>query len=561
MWVWALALSACLRGGAPEGPGLEPPGVRAAAPDDLVYFVMVDRFFNGDPSNDRDVDLADPHAFHGGDLAGVLRKLDYLHALGVRTVWLSPVFEMQDTPFHGWGAFHGYWVRDLRRIEPRFGTEADLVRLGEALEERGMRLVLDMVYNHTSFDAPLREQQPGWFHPDRPIEDWNDPRQLVEHTVHGLPDLDQQNPEVYRYLYDATAMWVDRAGVDGLRIDAVRHMAPEFLRQISGDLHAAYGPQLWVLGEDFQGDPSALSASFDAGGFDATFDFPLRYALTDAVCKGADLRRLAAVFSLDRVYTDPTGLVTFVDNHDVPRAMSECDGDAGRVRVMWSVLFTARGTPALTWGAELGLDGASEPHNRQDMPWERADAVDPALLQLVELRRRLPWLHHAPTVVERAEPGLVRLVRVGPDALVALELGRGAPPSEGLVLGGEGVYAQIRVETAPDPARVAALRAAAGPASVDVRVGETGLTLGPGDSVWLVGSLPELGAWDPDRGVPMRHDGQGWVAQVSGRAGDVAAMKLVIRRQDEVIWEPDADHYVHLGAHTPPLVLRWDAPD
>lgn len=176
-----------------------------------IYFVMVDRFFNGDRSNDGDADPADPHGFHGGDLDGLTAKLDWIRALGVDTVWLSPISRMRTSKWHGYGAFHGYWTWDLGQVEPRFGDEAALKRLREALDARGMKLVLDVVVNHVGPDAPLLTQHPDWFHRKGGVTDWTNPTQLVDYDVHGLPDLATEKPEVYRYLVAGTRRWL-RAG-------------------------------------------------------------------------------------------------------------------------------------------------------------------------------------------------------------------------------------------------------------------------------------------------------------------------------------------------------------
>ena len=213
-----------------------------------------------------------------------------------------------------------------------------------------MRLVLDVVYNHTSFDAAALTEHPDWYNPALTIEDWNDPEQLVNRQVHGLPDLNQQHPEVYAYLRDATLQWALGFGVDGLRIDAVRHMPTDFFARLHSDLRAA-APGLWTLGEDFQGAPRLLAATFAGGGFDGMFDFPLRYALIDSLCRGAHLGRLGSVLGSDRLYQHPEDLVTFLDNHDMPRVLTECGGDQDAVRRAWVAQMALRGVPALTWGA------------------------------------------------------------------------------------------------------------------------------------------------------------------------------------------------------------------
>lgn len=187
------------------------PKPHAAWKPNAVYLVMVDRFADGDRSNDGDADARDPSAFHGGDLQGVLQRLDWLEQLGVDTVWLTPIFTMRTAKWFGHGAFHGYWTWDLRSVEPRFGDLATLTRLSAELHRRHMKLVLDLVLNHVGPDAPLLGTHPEWFHRQGGVTDWNDPDQLVSRDVHGLPDLAQEQPEVRAYLLDGARRWL-RAG-------------------------------------------------------------------------------------------------------------------------------------------------------------------------------------------------------------------------------------------------------------------------------------------------------------------------------------------------------------
>ena len=173
-----------------------------------VYFAMVDRFENGDASNDGAIDLNDPQAFHGGDLKGLITRLDWIQSMGFDTVWLSPIFKMRPEKWNGFGAFHGYWTWDLSALEPRFGDELMLAQLRSELDRRGMKLILDVVLNHVGPDAPLAQQKPEWFHHRGGITDWNDAQQLVMNDVHGLPDLATEKPEVFEYLLNATRRWL-----------------------------------------------------------------------------------------------------------------------------------------------------------------------------------------------------------------------------------------------------------------------------------------------------------------------------------------------------------------
>lgn len=537
-----------------------------------MYFVLVDRFANGDPDNDGAIDLDDPHAFHGGDLQGVIDRLDDLQAMGVRTVWLSPVFAMRTAKIDEWGAFHGYWVSDLNRVEPRFGTEETLRALSDALHARGMRLVLDIVWNHTDYDAPLRTEHPDWFHPVRDIVDWDDPYEAVHHQVHGLPDLAQEQPEVAAYLREASLGWVDRVGADGFRVDAVRHMPTDFLRDMNTALDA-HRPGFWTVGEDFQGGAPALAETWRAGGFDAMFDFPLRYAVVDALCHQAPLGRLASTLSQDRLYDDPSALVTFLDNHDLPRIATECGGAAG-VELALGFLFAMRGTPAITYGTAAGLEGAEEPANRGDMPAEIPRDNPVQVLQ--ERRARLPSWRDGRTRVLRLDDEVLAVARVLPGELTVVAVHRGEEPATvsypsqgsevgvqvarlvrsrddpgGTWLGEEEVLLGAPVSIEPGALTVTTLRfdgeplaswhtALGSPPPVRVRL-EARVELADGEVLRAVGADPELGSWDPARGVELV-DG---IAVVEVPEGSVLAFKLVVVGADGAArWEERGDRYL-----------------
>lgn len=530
---------------------------------DLVYFVLVDRFDNGDPGNDDTIDRADPHAFHGGDLAGITRRLPYLYGLGVRTLWISPVFTMRTEPFHGHGAFHGYWVEDLGSVEPRFGGEDDLIALSEAAEAAGIRLVLDMVYNHTSFDAPLLTQQPDWFHSDGSIEDWDDPMQLIRGQVHGLPDLAQERPEVYDFLLEHSLHWGRTLSADGFRIDAVRHMPNDFFHALSADLKAQLGEDFWLLGEDFQGDAQQLSQTFRDGRFDAMFDFPLRYAMVDVICHGAHPGRLAATLSQDSLYDDPAGLVTFLDNHDLPRIASECSGERWRVETALLTLFALRGTPSITYGTEWLLDGPGEPENRADMPWQARGPLADTLTALAAFRAEHPFLATAEVQIRSLEDDLLWLSLLGAGESAQLILNTseqpialGAGAWTGMLIAEGGTVVPVEDIIPPRSAALAyAVSSHSEPwaeASVRVQIRAAG-KLRRGEKLVVVGAGEALGDWDPARGLELP-------ATLQQPPGTVMAYKLVrIDREGVVHWEERENRYALVGGEGMRIRASWEA--
>ena len=287
-----ITLLAC-RG--PQEPTVTPTE-RNTSVRDALYFVLVDRYANGDKANDDTINPEDPSAWHGGDLAGVRQHLDNIVDLGVGAVWLSPISATRTDAFDGWGAFHGYWTSELGEIEPRFGTFEEARALSDDLHARDMRLLLDMVYNHVGYDTPRTVTHPDWFHGHGDIVDWSDPEQKVTHDVHGLPDLAQERPEVYQHLLQASLKWIREVQPDGFRVDAVGHLPTPFLQTLGDALRAEAGPSFALLGEYFEGDAYRLAERYQSDGFTSIFDFPLHYAMF------SDASPAPAKYALSRVH-------------------------------------------------------------------------------------------------------------------------------------------------------------------------------------------------------------------------------------------------------------------
>jgi neopullulanase len=388
--------------------------------NDVIYLVMPDRFANGDPSNDEPagapgmVDRSNPRRYHGGDLAGVRARLPYLRSLGVTAIWLNPVYDnttRRDTV--GAGArrpatpYHGYHAVDYYGVEEHFGDLAEVRRLVDAAHAQGIKVLLDMVANHTGPDHPWAHDPPTptWFHGTvashlaNTFQGWTvadpySPPAMRRATLDGwfvnvLPDLNQDDPEVARYLIQNTLWWVGATGIDGIRQDTWQFVPRRFWRDWMTAINRQY-PALRVVGEVLEGDP-ALNAFHQGGrvGFDGVdpkvqsmFDFPVYFTLRDAFARGRPLRPVALMVARDHLYPDPAALVTLLGSHDERRFMSEEGATIDGLKLAYTFLLTARGIPLLYYGDEIAMPGDRDPDNRRDFPGgfagDARDAFDAA---------------------------------------------------------------------------------------------------------------------------------------------------------------------------------------
>lgn len=355
---------------------------------DVMYLIMTDRFADGDPANDGvGYDRAKPRGWHGGDLRGIAQHLDYLQNLGVTTVWITPVYQNHEAE-----SYHGYGATDMYAVDEHFGSLADLKALAAALHRRGMKLVLDTVPNHVGpahvwvKDPP----EPDWFHGTKehhriaqgdfePLTDPHAPWRTQRDVTEGwfadiLPDLNQKNPAVARYLTQNAIWWIEEAGLDGLRLDTFPYVSREFWHGYHDQIHALY-PHLTTVGEIFNKDATITSA-FAGGvtrngvdtGLDTPFDFPSYFALRDVFLHDAPMSHLAAVWRLDALYPRPERLVPFLGNHDTTRFMSEPGATPAKLRLAFTVLLTMRGMPQIYAGDEIAMRGEADPDNRRDFP-------------------------------------------------------------------------------------------------------------------------------------------------------------------------------------------------
>ena len=378
---------------------------------DNVYLLMPDRFSNGDPTNDNMPDMLEkadrtnPEGRHGGDLQGIIDHLSYFKDLGMTALWLNPVFENNQPRY----SYHGYAITDLYRIDPRLGTN-DLYRaLVDSASARGLKVIMDMVFNHLGDNHWMIKDLPSsnWVHqwpqftrsnfrapaiPD-PYRSEADFRQMVNgwFDTH-MPDLNQQEPLLADYLIQNSIWWVEFSGISGIRMDTHQYADKDFMSEWLRRIRLEY-PRISIVSECWV-EQKVFHAywfkdAYNRDGYnphmDFITDFPLYIALRESFNderQGWELgpERLYYCLAQDLVYEDPQYNMVFVDNHDLSRFWSVVREDFGRFTIGMAFLFTVRGMPQLTYGTELLMKGYEwEGHGpmRADMPggWKE-DAVN-----------------------------------------------------------------------------------------------------------------------------------------------------------------------------------------
>ncbi|MEV4555797.1 pullulanase-type alpha-1,6-glucosidase [Kitasatospora sp. NPDC049285] len=421
------------------------------------YFVLPDRFANGSTGNDtggitggrldNGLDPADKGFYHGGDLQGLIDKLDYVQDLGTTAIWMAPIFK--NKPVQGTGAdasagYHGYWITDFTQVDPHFGTNAQLKELIDKAHKRGIKVFFDVITNHTadvvdyaeqSYDyrsegayptldadgnpvdetaiADARAQWPSITKDSFPYSpvlrsaadanaktpSWlNDPslyhnrgnstfvgESATEGDFSGLDDLDTQNPRVVAGMQKIYQTWVADTGVDGFRIDTVKHVNLAFWEQWAPALKkfaAEHGnKKFFMFGEVYSGDPSITSPYVTKGKLQATLDFAFQEAARKYVSQNGSAKALSELYAQDYRYTtadtDAYELPTFLGNHDMGRFGSFLQSDnpgasndalLKKDRLANELQFLTRGQPVVYYGDEQGFTGAGgDKDARQDM--------------------------------------------------------------------------------------------------------------------------------------------------------------------------------------------------
>lgn len=391
---------------------------------DALYLIMPDRFADGNPDNNEvdglrnpvSVDRSNPSGRHGGDLKGIMEHLDYIQQLGVTAIWLTPVLE-NDMPG---GSYHGYATTDYYKVDPRFGSNEEYRQLVEECHKRGIKVVMDMIFNHCGLSHPWLE--------DLPSRDWlNSPIDMNElkantvdstggafkmpkdykqtnfrlntnHDPYGskydlgmtvdawftlsMPDLNQRNPHLMTYLIQNSIWWIETTKINGIRMDTYPYADMEAMARWNEAVFREY-PDFNIVGESWLHSEASIAYMQSGNKFNpidtklrTVMDFPFlnlsRPAFSEKTMPwGEGLNRLYDHLALDFLYPKPENLLIFLDNHDTDRFLLEMPKDLSQWKQAQVFLLTSRGIPQIYYGTELLMNGNKKVTDgliRLDMP-------------------------------------------------------------------------------------------------------------------------------------------------------------------------------------------------
>ena len=387
---------------------------------DVLYMLMPDRFAQGQGHNPQvkgmrtyKEDRTQPSLRHGGDLNGIREHLDYFCELGVTALWLTPVLE-NDSPDNaqGYSTYHGYATTNYYRVDPRFGTNDDYRRLCDEAHDRGLKVVMDMIFNHSGFEHPWTLDMPSkdWLNlPDwlkesngtsnpegtsflqtsyklTPVKDPYASQVDLKETVDGwfvptMPDLNQRNPHLMTYLIQNSKWWIETVGIDGIRMDTYPYADAAGMARWMKELDEEY-PNFNTVGETWVTEPAYTAAWQKNSKLSATnsylktvMDFSFFDKLSQAKNEETDawwqgMNRLYNSFVYDYLYEDPDHVMAFIDNHDTDRFLGN-GHDSLMLKQALALLLTVRRIPQLYYGTEILMNGTKEVTDgnvRKDFP-------------------------------------------------------------------------------------------------------------------------------------------------------------------------------------------------
>ncbi len=375
--------------------------------DESIYFLMIDRFNNGDFQNDFHVDVTDVNSYHGGDFNGVINKLDYIKDMGFSTVMLSPIFNNEEL------GYHGYWIQDFYQTEEHFGTMDEFKQLVEEAHKRDLKIMLDFVVNNVGPNHPwLKEpEKKAWFHEKKESVNTRDEAELEDAWINELPDLKQENPEVKDYLIDVARWWINETNIDGYYVNAINYVPKSFLSEFAAEIKEVKA-DFYLLGEVRSKDEKRIS-EYENLGIDGFINYPLMEQVRPAFDK-VD-RPLSSLLTmedeLNSFYENPYMMGNLMDNNQTVRftrdAITKNQHPGPRWKLALTHLYTIPGIPIVYYGSEIALDGGLGADNYRPMDFRTDKELIDYITKLGELRNTLPSLTRGTFEILSEEDGLI----------------------------------------------------------------------------------------------------------------------------------------------------------
>lgn len=361
---------------------------------DVIYLLMPDRFANGNANNDNSKETnekanrSNPGGRHGGDIDGIIKNLDYLKNLGVTAIWPTPLCEDNDEAY----SYHGYGQSNVYKIDPRYGTNEDYVRLSAELHRRGMKNIMDYVTNHWGWQHWMIKDLPTskWIHQFPEFTQTNhrlttlfDPNAAASDVklcaegwfVKSMPDLNQSNPLVLNYLTQNAIWWIEYADLDGFRVDTYPYNDKRAIAQWTKNITDEY-PNFNIVGEVWLHDQAQIaywqkdSKIGAIQNYNANLPSVMDFTLHDAISGGVfnedqpawdkGIMKVYENFGNDFLYPNPNNLLVFAENHDTQRFNEIYKNDFSKYKMAMALIATVRGIPQIYYGSEIGMSGNKE---------------------------------------------------------------------------------------------------------------------------------------------------------------------------------------------------------
>ena len=380
---------------------------------DAIYLITPDRFANGDASNDvintlkeTELDRSKTYSRHGGDIKGIINHLDYIKAMGFTAIWSSPLLT---NDMYRW-SYHGYAMTDFYEVDPRFGSLDDYKKLSREARSRGIKLIMDQVANHCGLEH--------WWMKDLPFKDWVNYQKEFEAgdaTIYSshqrttnqdlyateadkklmsdgwfvdtMPDLNQRNPFMAKYLIQNSIWWVETLGLSGIRQDTYPYPDKHFMANWAKAIMTEY-PDFTIVGEEWSYNPNLIAywqqGNTNQDGYEShlksTMDFAMQEKIVQGIKEeenwGRGLTKLYTGLANDFIYPSPKDIMLFLDNHDMSRVYTQFDGDLVNTKMALGYMLALPRIPQIYYGTEIVMDDFELPGDhgliRSDFPggWE-----------------------------------------------------------------------------------------------------------------------------------------------------------------------------------------------